>query len=87
MLETKIGLAALSRSSLPESERRDFYLHADEFPPFTTTGFAGMLSEMRRYRLGLVLAHQYMDQVEETVRAGGGSRKCGNDDRVSGRSC
>jgi Type IV secretion-system coupling protein DNA-binding domain len=68
MLVTKIGLAALSRSNLPEAERRDFFLYADEFPFFTTASFAGMLSEMRKYHLGLVLAHQYMDQVEETVR-------------------
>ena len=68
MLVTKIGLAALSRSNQTESERRDFYLYAAEFPSFTTTSFAGMLSEMRKYHLGLVLAHQYMDQVEETVR-------------------
>jgi Type IV secretion-system coupling protein DNA-binding domain len=68
MLVTKIGLAALSRSNLPESERRDFYLYADEFPSFTTASFAGMLSEMRKYHVGLVLAHQYMEQVEESVR-------------------
>jgi hypothetical protein len=68
MLVTKIGLAALSRSNLPEPERRDFYLYADEFPSFTTVSFAGMLSEMRKYHVGLVLAHQYMEQVEETVR-------------------
>src|SRR2546426_527665 len=68
MLVTKIGLAALSRAELPEDERRDFYLYADEFPTFTTNSFAGMLSEMRKYRLGLVLAHQYLSQVEEATR-------------------
>src|SRR5438552_4302739 len=68
MLVTKIGLAALSRAELPETDRRDFYLYADEFPTFTTTSFAGMLSEMRKYHVGLVLAHQYMEQLDETLR-------------------
>src|SRR3989441_1278321 len=68
MLVTKIGLAALSRAELPEADRRDFYLYADEFPSFTTTSFAGMLSEMRKYHVGLVLAHQYIEQLDETLR-------------------
>src|SRR6266581_1750633 len=68
MLVTKIGLAALSRTDVPEDRRRDFYLYADEFPTFTTTSFAGMLSEMRKYHVGLVLAHQYMDQLDEAMR-------------------
>src|SRR5437667_539684 len=68
MLVTKIGLAALSRAELPETERRDFFLYADEFPSFTTTSFAGMLSEMRKYHVGLVLAHQYIEQLDEAVR-------------------
>src|SRR3989475_5662913 len=68
MLVTKISLAALSRAELPEPDRRDFYLYADEFPSFTTTSFAGMLSEMRKYHVGLVLAHQYIEQLDEAVR-------------------
>src|SRR5256712_4199145 len=68
MLVTKVSLAALSRAELPEADRRDFYLYADEFPSFTTTSFAGMLSEMRKYHVVLVLAHQYMDQLDETLR-------------------
>jgi hypothetical protein len=68
MLVTKIGLAALSRAELPEADRRDYYLYVDEFPSFTTTSFAGMLAEMRKYHVGLVLAHQYLEQVDETVR-------------------
>ena len=68
MLATKISLAALNRAELPEADRRDFYLYADEFPSFTTTSFAGMLSEMRKYHVGLVLAHQYIEQLDETVR-------------------
>ncbi len=68
MLVTKIGFAALSRSGVPESDRRDFFLYVDEFPSFTTESFAGMLSEMRKYRVGLVLAHQYLEQLDDKIR-------------------
>jgi energy-coupling factor transporter ATP-binding protein EcfA2 len=68
MLVTKISLAALSRAELPEADRRDFHLYVDEFPSFTTTAFASMLAEMRKYRVGLVLAHQYLSQLDEAVR-------------------
>src|SRR3989442_13525786 len=68
MLVTKFSLAALGRADAPEAERRDFYLYIDEFPSFATTSFTGMLSEMPNCRLNLVLAHQYMAQVDETVR-------------------
>jgi DNA helicase HerA-like ATPase len=68
MLVTKISLAALSRAELPEAGRRDFHLYVDEFPSFTTTAFASMLAEMRKYRVGLVLAHQYLSQLDEAVR-------------------
>ena len=68
MLVTKFSFAALSRGEIAEGDRRDFYLYIDEFPAFATTSFATMLSEMRKYRLNLVLAHQYMAQVDETVR-------------------
>src|SRR5437667_2871057 len=68
MLLTKIGLAALTLTDVPEDVRRDFYIYADEFTSFTTTSFAGMLSEMRKYHVGLVLAHQYMDQLDEDLR-------------------
>src|SRR3989454_9447359 len=64
MLVTKIGLAALARAYVAEADRRDFYVYLDEFPSFTTPGFAGMLSEMRKYHVGLVLAHQHLSQVE-----------------------
>jgi TraM recognition site of TraD and TraG len=68
MLVTKISLAALSRAELPETDRRDFHLYVDEFPSFTTTAFASMLAEMRKYRVGLVLAHQYLSQLDEAVQ-------------------
>jgi hypothetical protein len=56
MLITKMNLAALSRANIAESDRQDFYLYVDEFPAFITTSFAGMMAEMRKYRLNLVLA-------------------------------
>ena len=68
MLVAKFSLAALSRTDIAEAERRYVYLYVDKFPAFTTTTFAGRFSEMRKYRLNLVLAHQYIAQVDETVR-------------------
>jgi CxxC-x17-CxxC domain-containing protein len=68
MMITKIQLAAMSRVDLEESKRKDFYLYVDEFQNFATESFAGILSEARKYRLNLILAHQYIAQLEETVR-------------------
>lgn len=68
LLVNHLGVAALGRSDVPEEDRRDFYLYADEFPSFTTSAFAGMLAEMRKYRLCLALAHQHLGQLDESVR-------------------
>ena len=68
MLITKIQLAAMERVTIPEEKRRDFYLYVDEFQNFATEAFANILSEARKYRLDLILAHQYITQMEETVR-------------------
>ena len=68
MLITKIYLAAMSRVNVPESERSDFYLYVDEFQNFATESFKDILSEARKYRLDLILAHQYVAQMDETVR-------------------
>lgn len=68
LLITKIQLAAMSRVDTPESERRDFYLYVDEFQNFATESFANILSEARKYHLNLVVAHQYITQMEEEVR-------------------
>ncbi|MCK5084937.1 MAG: type IV secretion system DNA-binding domain-containing protein [Candidatus Pacebacteria bacterium] len=68
MLITKIQLAAMGRSNIPEEERKDFYLYVDEFQNFATESFAGILSEARKYRLNLIVAHQYIGQLEEEVR-------------------
>ena len=68
MLITKIGLSALSRQDIPEEKRRDFYLYVDEFQSFATASFADILSEARKYHLNLILANQYLDQIDEKVR-------------------
>ena len=68
MMITKIQLAAMSRVDVPEKERRDFYLYIDEFQNFSTDSFANILSEARKYRLNLVLAHQYIEQLSEKVK-------------------
>ena len=68
MLITKIQLAAMGRVDIPENERKDFYLYVDEFQNFATESFADILSEARKYRLNLIIAHQYIGQLEEKVR-------------------
>jgi CxxC-x17-CxxC domain-containing protein len=68
MMITKLQLAAMSRVGIPEEERKDFYLYVDEFQNFATESFANILSEARKYRLNLILAHQYIAQVPEVVR-------------------
>jgi len=60
---TKLQLAAMSRVTIPEEERKDFYLYVDEFQNFATESFANILSEARKYRLSLILAHQYIGQL------------------------
>ncbi len=68
MMITKIQLASMSRVDIPEKERRDFYLYIDEFQNFSTDSFANILSEARKYRLNLILAHQYIEQLSEKVK-------------------
>ncbi len=63
----KILMAALSRVDQPESERRDFYLYLDEFQNVTTTSIAQILSEARKYKLVLILAHQFIGQLKEEI--------------------
>jgi hypothetical protein len=69
MLVTGIWLAALSRQDIPEEERRDFYLIVDEAHSIATASFADMLSETRKYRLNLTLAHQYLAQLAPELQA------------------
>ncbi|MFZ2299872.1 MAG: DUF87 domain-containing protein [Candidatus Moraniibacteriota bacterium] len=63
----KILMAALSRTDMPEDKRRDFYLYLDEFQNVTTTSIAQILSEARKYRLVLILAHQFIGQLKEEI--------------------
>ncbi|HVY67697.1 MAG TPA: type IV secretion system DNA-binding domain-containing protein, partial [Patescibacteria group bacterium] len=63
MLVTKLQLAAMSRTDIPEAERKDFYLYVDEFQNFATDSFATILSEARKYRLNLIIGHQYIGQL------------------------
>ena len=67
LLVSTISLAAFSRAELPESERREFFVYLDEFQNFTTLAVANMVSELRKYRVGLVLAHQHLHQLEPDV--------------------
>jgi hypothetical protein len=65
IIVTKLQMAALARASMPESQRNDFYLYIDEFQNFITPSIATILSEARKYRLSLTLAHQYLGQLVE----------------------
>ena len=65
LLVTSIQQAAMTRADIPESDRIDFSLYVDEFQNFTTGSFASVLSEARKFRLSLVVAHQYLSQLSE----------------------
>lgn len=60
--------AALDRTDVPESDREDFYLYIDEVQNFATLSLAGMLQEARKYRLALIMANQYLEQLDERVQ-------------------
>lgn len=68
LVVSNIAHAAYSRQDQPESERRPFFLYIDEFHSFTTDAFAEMLSELRKYALGLILAHQHTTQLDDATR-------------------
>ncbi|MDO8973953.1 type IV secretory system conjugative DNA transfer family protein [Reyranella sp.] len=68
LLVSTVGLAAFSRADMPATERRPFFLYLDEFQSFTTLSIATMASELRKYGVGLTLAHQQLDQLEPEVR-------------------
>lgn len=67
-LISHIALAGISRSDQPEEKRRDFFVYLDEFQIFTTHSVVNMLSELRKYRVGMVLAHQHLSQLDPEVR-------------------
>ena len=64
----KILMAALSRVNIPQEQRKDFNLYIDEFQNFTTDSIATILSEARKYRLNLTIAHQFIAQLTEKIR-------------------
>lgn len=68
LLVTQFQLAAMARSSVPEEQRRDFFLFIDEFQNFSTEAFASILAEARKYRLCLILSHQFIDQLSPPVQ-------------------
>ncbi len=68
MMVTKFQMDAMSRADIAEKDRVDFYLYVDEFQNFATDSFATILSEARKYKLNLVMANQYIDQMTENVR-------------------
>ena len=68
ILVPRILISAMSRQEIPEEKRRDFYLYVDEFQNFATPDFAQILSEARKYRLNLIVANQFIGQMEEEVK-------------------
>jgi type IV secretory pathway TraG/TraD family ATPase VirD4 len=68
LLVTTIGLAAFSRADTPAEKRRDFFVYVDEFQSFTTLALVNMFSELRKYRVGFTVAHQYLHQLESEIR-------------------
>jgi type IV secretory pathway TraG/TraD family ATPase VirD4 len=68
LLTTGFAQAAEGRATMPEENRRDFSLYIDEFQNFTTTSFANILAEARKYRLCLVMAHQFMSQIPDFLQ-------------------
>ncbi len=68
ILVSKMQISALRRARMPEEQRQDFFLYVDEFQNFTTDSIATILSEARKYRLNLTLAHQYMPQLKEEIK-------------------
>jgi hypothetical protein len=69
LLVQKMLAAALSREDIPEDARRDFFFYADEFQNFATEEFNSILSEARKYKLNLTLAHQYIGQLPEDIKS------------------
>ncbi len=68
LLVPRILAAAMARADMPEEERKDFFLYVDEFQNFATPDFAEILAEARKYRLALIVANQYIAQIQEDIR-------------------
>jgi hypothetical protein len=69
LLVTMLGLSGLARADTPQPERREFFMYLDEFQTFTTLALVNMLAELRKYCVGLVLANQFLDQIDAEVRS------------------
>lgn len=68
LLLSGIGLSGLGRSTYVPEQRRDFFVYLDEFQTFTTLSIATMLSELRKYSVGLILSHQHLSQLASEIR-------------------
>ena len=68
LIVSKLQMAAFRRNAMPQEERKDFYLYLDEFQNFTTESISTILSEARKYRLNLTIAHQFIGQLDEPIR-------------------
>lgn len=68
IIVSKLQMAAMSRVDIPQEERKDFYLYMDEFQNFTTETVATILAEARKYRLCLIIAHQFIGQLDEKIK-------------------
>src|SRR5262249_16981320 len=69
LLVSQIQMATMRRASLPKEQRPPFYLYVDEFQNFTTPAFETILSEAGKYQLCLTIAHQYISQLSDKLRA------------------
>jgi hypothetical protein len=69
MIVGKLQLVAMQRAYMPENERVDFYLYLDEFQNFTTDSIATILSEARKYKLNMIMAHQFIAQLTDKIKA------------------
>jgi len=75
IMVSKLQMAAMGRVDTPEEDRHDFYMYVDEFQNFVTESFASILSEARKYRLSLIIAHQYISQITKMGGGGKGSHE------------
>ncbi len=71
VIVNKVSMAAMSRADIPEKDRVPFFLYVDEFQNFATDAFGDILSEARKYKLALVMAHQYIAQLNQGKMGGG----------------
>ncbi len=71
IIVSKLQMAALTRADMKEEDRKDFYLYVDEFQNFITDAFSTILSEARKYKLDLIIAHQYLGQLQSAAGAQG----------------